>query len=79
MKNVSVKVRHLLSRVAFRAGSFKGHIEDEDSSDFEILGTTRSHDTWAEAATAALKLADKRGYFVVNRSLVERRIREESP
>lgn len=39
-----------------------------------VPGTTCGHETWMQAARAALKLADRRGCLVTNRELIERRI-----
>ncbi len=74
VKKVRVVIRSTTSRVPFRGGTYAAQLEDEDETTYAILGTTRGHDTWAAAARAALRLADRRGYFVTNRSLVERRI-----
>jgi len=67
-------MRSTSSRVPFRSGTFSAMLEDEGSRDYAVLGTTRGHETWVQAARAALKLADRRGYLVANRELVERRI-----
>ena len=79
MKSVNVRVvfRGHMSRTAFRPGTTSASLEDQ--KDFAILGTTRRYDTWAAAATAALKLADRRGYVVTNRALVEKRLTSENP
>lgn len=76
MKSVSVRVRSTTSRVPFRGGTYIATLEEE-GSDYLILGTTRGHATWAEAAAAALRLADARGYIVFHRPLIERRIAKE--
>lgn len=76
MKSVSLKVRSTTSRVPFRAGSFVATLEEE-GGDYLTLGTTRGHETWADAAAAALRLADARGYIVFHRDLIERRIAKE--
>ena len=79
MKTVRIVMRSTTSRVPFRGGTYSAVLEDEDSREYAILGgPTRQYDTWAAAATAALKLADRRGYFVANRALVERKIASES-
>jgi hypothetical protein len=67
LKTVRVLVRSTTSRKPFRPGTYSA-----------LLGTSRGHDTWARAAGAALKLADRRGYLVTNRELVERRIASEA-
>lgn len=78
MRSVSVRFRSTTSRVPFRGGTYSAVLEDEDSREYAVLaGPTRQYDTWEEAARAALKLADRRGYFVVNRVLIERRIARE--
>ena len=71
---VRVVMRVTTSRVPFRPGTFSAMLEDEGSRDYAVLGTSRGHETWILAARAALKLADRRGYSVANRELVERRI-----
>jgi hypothetical protein len=78
MKTVRIVVRSITSRVPFRAGTHRALLEDEDAKDYVILGETRRYDTWAEAARAALKIADRRGYLVVNRLLFERKIASET-
>jgi hypothetical protein len=77
MKAVRVVVRSTTSRVPFRSGTYSALLEDERARDYAILGTTRGHDTWAGAASAALRLADRRGYLVENRELIEHRIASE--
>lgn len=71
---VRVVVRSTTSRVPFRSGTYSAMLEDEGTNNYAILGTTRGHDTWGQAARAALKLADRRGHLVVNRDLIERRL-----
>lgn len=79
MKTVRIAIRSTTSRVPFRGGTYSALLEDEDAREYVILaGPTRQYDTWAEAARAALKLADRRGYFVANRALVERKIASKS-
>ena len=76
MKTVRIVIRSTTSRVPFRAGSYSALLEDEE--DYAILaGPTRQYDTWTEAARAGLKLADRRGYLVANRVLIERKIASE--
>ena len=58
---VRVVVRSTTSRVPFRSGAYSAMLEDEGTNNYAILGTTRGHDTWGQAARAALKLADRRG------------------
>jgi hypothetical protein len=76
VKSVSVKVRSTTSRVPFRGGTYSATLEEE-GGDYLTLGTTRGHATWAEAAAAALRLADARGFVVFHRPLIERRIAQE--
>jgi len=76
---VRVVVRSTTSRVPFRSGSYSAMLEDEGANNYTVLGTTHGHDTWVQAARAALRLADRRGHLVVNRELVERRIASEAP
>ncbi len=79
VRTVRIIVRSTTSRVPFRPGSYSATLDDEGSRSYEILGMTRQHDTWARAAGAALRLADRRGYLVANRELVKRRIASEAP
>lgn len=74
ISTVRVVVRSTTSHVPFRAGTFSAMLENEDTSDYAVLGTTSGHETWVQAARATLKLADRRGFRVVNRELVARRI-----
>jgi len=74
LPSVRVVVRSTTSRVPFRQGTFSAMLEDEGARNYAVLGTTRGHDTWAQAARAALKLADQRGHLVTNRDLIERRL-----
>ena len=71
---VWIVVRSTTSRVPFRPGTYSATLEDEGAPKYTVLGTTRGHDTWTQAACAALKLADRRGLLVANRGLVESRI-----
>lgn len=48
------------------------------AKNYSDLGKTRGHETWAEAAAPALRLADRRGCLVANRTSVERKIATES-
>lgn len=75
---VHVTLRSTTSRVPFRSGTYSALLENEGDP-YAVLGTTRGHDTWIQAARAALNLADHRGYRVVNRELIERRIKGGSP
>ena len=71
---VRVVVRSTTSRVPFRSGTYNAMLEDEEASTYAVLGSTRGHETWVQAARAALRLADRRGYLVMNRGLIERRL-----
>ena len=73
MTSVSLKIRQTTSRVPFRGGTFIATLEQE-GGDYLTLGTSRGHDTWAQAAAAGLRLADAHGYIVFHRPLIERRI-----
>jgi hypothetical protein len=80
MKRVEVRVRHLLSRQAFKAGSHEGRLDEVDADGIptgDVLFTTRGHETWASAASAVLKKADRMAWDVVNRRLVLRKIEAE--
>lgn len=79
MKSVRITIRSTTSRVPFRSGTYSALLEDEDEGNYAILGTTRGHASWKAAAVAAVKLADRRGYIVENRGLIERRIASEAP
>jgi hypothetical protein len=78
-KLVHVVVRSTTPRVPFRSGTYSAMLEDTDTRDYVILGTTRGHRTWAKAARAALRLADQRGYHVTSRDLIEHRLAKETP
>lgn len=78
-KRVHIVVRSTTSRVPFRSGTYSSMLEDEGARNYVVLGTTRGHATWAKAARAALRLADKRGYLVTFRDLIEQRIAKETP
>ena len=71
---VRVVVRSTTSRVPFRSGTYSAMLEDDEANNYAVLGTTRGHDTWAQAARAALRLADRRGHLVMNRELIEHRL-----
>ena len=77
MKTVSIRVRSTTSRVPFRGGTYSAQLENEDSDKYIVLGTTRGHESWVAAAAAALRLADQRGYTVLYRALIEKRLRKE--
>jgi hypothetical protein len=60
-------------------GAYSALLEDEGTGDYLCLAKTQRHTTWTGAAKAALKLADRRGYLVTNRELVERQIAGGAP
>jgi hypothetical protein len=71
---VRIVIRSTTSRVPFRGDTYSARLEDEDTQEYTVRGTTRGHDTWWRAAQAALRLADRRGFRVLNRELIERRL-----
>lgn len=75
---VRVEVRSTTSRVPFRSGTYSAALEYECPGDYLVLARTQRHGTWVQATRAALKLADRRGYVVANRELVEHRIASEA-
>lgn len=60
----------------FRAGSYGARLQDVDT-DGTVAFTTRGHETWAKAASAALKKADRSAWEITNRTLVTRKIAAE--
>jgi hypothetical protein len=74
---VDVRARSVPSRQAFHPSTYEGWIELEGAPEAR-RGTTRGHDSWSAAATAALALAARRGYEVANREAVERSIQERA-
>jgi hypothetical protein len=80
---VELRVRHLVTRDAFKPGTFQAQLEgvtrygDFSVPDGSIAFTTRGHTTWASAALAALRKADRVGWKVANRAIVERKIVSE--
>jgi hypothetical protein len=82
MKRVSVQIRQATSRVPFRSGDRTAYLYEVDADGIETtlvpLFTTRGHETWASAATRALKKADREGWEVHNRWGVERKIAKET-
>lgn len=81
MKRVEVRVRHLLARQAFKSGAHEGRLDEVDANGIptgDVLFTTRGHETWSSAASAALKKADRMAWDVVNRALVLRKIAAET-
>jgi hypothetical protein len=80
VRRVELRVRHLMARAAFKAGAHEARLDEVDADGIPTgatLFTTRGHETWAAAATAALKKADRMAWDVVNRVLVARRIAAE--
>lgn len=81
MKRVELRVRQLMARAAFKAGTFEGRLDEVDADGIPtgaVMFTTRGHETWAGAASAALKKADRMTWDVVHRGLITRRITERS-
>jgi hypothetical protein len=69
-----------MARAAFKAGSFEAQLQDVDTDGIPtgaIAFTTRGHETWAKAASAALKKADRAAWEITNRVLVARKIAAE--
>jgi len=82
VKRVELRVRHLMARRAFKAGTFEARLNEVDADGLPTgvtLFTTRGHETWAAAASAALKKADKMAWDVVHRGLILRKIAAEEP
>jgi len=82
VKRVELRVHQRTSRVPFRSGERDARLYEVDDRNIEtgvVLYTTRGHETWAAAARRALTKADREGWAVLRRGLVERRIAEESP
>lgn len=81
MKRVELRVRHVMARDAFKAGLHEARLEEVDADDIstgKTLFTTRGHETWAQAASAALKKADRMAWDVTRRGLALRRIAAET-
>jgi hypothetical protein len=80
VRRVELRVRQLMARRAFSAGTFEARLAEVDADDIPtgvILFTTRGHETWFPAADTALKKADRMAWKVVNRGLVLRKIASE--
>jgi hypothetical protein len=80
MKRVELRVRHVMARDAFKAGTFEARLDEVDEDGIPtgaVMFTTRGHETWDAAASAALKKADRMAWEVVNRGLVAQRITTE--
>jgi hypothetical protein len=80
VKRVELRVRHVMARAAFKAGLHEARLDEVDSDGIAtgvVAFTTRGHETWASAARAALKKADKMAWDVIRRGLVMRKIEAE--
>jgi hypothetical protein len=80
VKRVELRVRQLMARRAFKAGTFEARLNEVDDDGIptgDTLFTTRGHETFAAAASTALKKADKMAWDVVHRGLILRRIEAE--
>ncbi len=80
MTRVELRVRHPLSRTAFKSSPFEARLDVVDAAGIptgEVAFTTRNHATWASAARAAIAKADRKAWEVTNRGLVARRIATE--
>ena len=80
MKRVELRIRQLMARAAFKAGGFEARLEEVDADGIPtgaVAYTTRGHETWSSAASAALKKADRMAWDVAMRGLVMRKIASE--
>lgn len=80
MKRVELRIRSTTSRVPFRPGSYEARLDEVDEDGIPTGATaftTRGHDTWAVAATAALKKADRAAWDVINRGPILHKIATE--
>jgi hypothetical protein len=71
-KLVRIVMRSTTSRVPFREGTIEASLEDQE--DFSTIVRTKGHDTREAALTAILRLADRRGFKVINRELFEAKL-----
>jgi hypothetical protein len=81
MKRVMLRIQQRTSRVPFRPGAREAILYEIDADDIEtgaVAYTTRGHETWADAARRALTKADREGWEVLHRSLIERKIASET-
>jgi hypothetical protein len=81
LKRVELRVRHIATRAAFKPGMHEARLDELDGDGVPtgaVAFTTRGHETWAAAASAALKKADRMAWDVVNRGLVLRKIAHET-
>ena len=79
MKRVGLSIRSTTSRVPFRSGSYEARLEEVDVDGIPTgptVFTTRNHETWSSAASAALKKADRMAWDVSHRGLILQRIAE---
>jgi hypothetical protein len=80
---VELRMHRRTSRIPFREGALDARLDEVNDDGIptgKTLFTTRNHETWASAARAALRKADKMAWDVVNRGLILRKIAsEESP
>jgi hypothetical protein len=77
---VELRVRQLMARDAFKAGTFEARLNEVDADGIptgDAMFTTRGHETWTAAAAAALKKADRMAWDVVHRGLILRKIAGE--
>ena len=80
MKRVELKIHQRTSRVSFRSGDRDARLYEVDADGIPtgvVAFTTRGHETWASAARAALKKADKMAWDVKHRDLILRKIASE--
>lgn len=81
MKRVELRVHQRTSRVPFRTGDLDARLDEVDEDGIptgKTLFTTRGHETWAAAASAALKKANRMAWHVINGGLAMRRIAAET-
>lgn len=81
MKRVELRIRAVHARDAFKAGLNEARLDEVDADGIStgvVAYTTRGHETWAAAASAALKKADRMAWDVTNRGLAMRRIAAET-
>ena len=79
-RRVELRVRQIMTRTAFKPGTFEARLDVVDANDIPtgaVAFTTRGHETWGRAASAAILKAERKGWEVTNRALVMRRIASE--
>jgi hypothetical protein len=67
--------------VPFRSGTRDATLFEVDANNIEtgaVAFTTRDHESWASAARRALDKADRAGWEVIHRALIERRIASDA-